>query len=323
MGSADGARHLLQSSPFALIHFVCLVEETSHELHRECRAFRVDRGLGWNHVRPRRLWRRDTSRSGQQARAAENSRNFRTMYKSAGGVTSADSWDDGVVAVSTGSAREKRRLQKESETKSEGVAPIAAEPNTEAYDKIVDNPFHRAASEPLSTFSIDVDTASYANVRRFLSQNMLPPKDAVRIEEMLELLPLSRRASLELERASVRRPCRGRRLSLERRAPAGAHRHRRPADRPVPAAAQQPRLPGRRLGLDARAQQAPAGPVGAPAIGRTARRERPGRHRRLRGGLGTGAALDLVHPEGRDHVGHRAVAGRRLDQRRRGHPARL
>jgi Ca-activated chloride channel family protein len=60
-----------------------------------------------------------------------------------------------------------------------------SEHNTEAYAKIVDNPFYRAANEPLSTFSIDVDTASYANIRRFLSQNMLPPKDAVRIEEML------------------------------------------------------------------------------------------------------------------------------------------
>jgi hypothetical protein len=60
-----------------------------------------------------------------------------------------------------------------------------AQPNTEAYNKIVDNPFLRTASEPLSTFSIDVDTASYANVRRFLNQNMLPAKDAVRIEEML------------------------------------------------------------------------------------------------------------------------------------------
>ncbi|MGO9468893.1 MAG: vWA domain-containing protein [Isosphaeraceae bacterium] len=62
---------------------------------------------------------------------------------------------------------------------------LDAEHNTEAYDKIVDNPFHRAGNEPLSTFSIDVDTASYSNVRRFLSQNMLPPKDAVRIEELL------------------------------------------------------------------------------------------------------------------------------------------
>jgi Ca-activated chloride channel family protein len=51
-------------------------------------------------------------------------------------------------------------------------------------NKIVENPSTRG-TEPLSTFSIDVDTASYANVRRFPHQNMLPPKDAVRIEEML------------------------------------------------------------------------------------------------------------------------------------------
>ncbi len=57
--------------------------------------------------------------------------------------------------------------------------------NTEAYDHISDNPFLRAAQNPLSTFSIDVDTASYANVRRFLTSNTLPPKDAVRIEELV------------------------------------------------------------------------------------------------------------------------------------------
>jgi Ca-activated chloride channel family protein len=57
--------------------------------------------------------------------------------------------------------------------------------NTEAYDRIVDNAFLAAASNPLSTFSIDVDTASYANVRRFLASGQLPPKDAVRIEELV------------------------------------------------------------------------------------------------------------------------------------------
>ena len=57
--------------------------------------------------------------------------------------------------------------------------------HTEAYDLIQDNPFLTAAQNPLSTFSIDVDTASYANVRRFLVQGQLPPKDAVRIEELL------------------------------------------------------------------------------------------------------------------------------------------
>ncbi len=54
-----------------------------------------------------------------------------------------------------------------------------------AYPRYVENPFTLVASEPLSTFSTDVDTASYANVRRFLNQNQLPPPDAVRIEELL------------------------------------------------------------------------------------------------------------------------------------------
>jgi Ca-activated chloride channel family protein len=57
--------------------------------------------------------------------------------------------------------------------------------NTEAYDRIEDNRFTRVAVDPLSTFSIDVDTASYANVRRFLNQGTLPPADAVRIEELI------------------------------------------------------------------------------------------------------------------------------------------
>ncbi len=57
--------------------------------------------------------------------------------------------------------------------------------NTEAYDRISDNQWHNAASSPLSTFSADVDTASYANVRRFLNLGQAPPKDAVRIEELI------------------------------------------------------------------------------------------------------------------------------------------
>ena len=55
----------------------------------------------------------------------------------------------------------------------------------EAFAPIVDNAFQDVSKDAQSTFSIDVDTASYANVRRFLNQNALPPKDAVRIEEML------------------------------------------------------------------------------------------------------------------------------------------
>jgi Ca-activated chloride channel family protein len=58
--------------------------------------------------------------------------------------------------------------------------------NTEAYDRIFDNPFLLATTNPLSTFSIEVNTASYTNVRRFLlHERRLPPKDAVRIAELI------------------------------------------------------------------------------------------------------------------------------------------
>jgi len=57
--------------------------------------------------------------------------------------------------------------------------------NTETYDSIDENGFCTVENSPLSTFSIDVDTASYANVRRFLRQQRMPPAGAVRIEEMI------------------------------------------------------------------------------------------------------------------------------------------
>ena len=57
--------------------------------------------------------------------------------------------------------------------------------NAERYDEIADNSFMSASSEPLSTFSVDVDTASYANVRRILREGQWPTSGAVRIEEMI------------------------------------------------------------------------------------------------------------------------------------------
>jgi Ca-activated chloride channel homolog len=59
------------------------------------------------------------------------------------------------------------------------------EMNTENYAHVTDNPFLSVADQPLSTFSIDVDTASYSNARRFLNDGSLPPKDSIRIEEWL------------------------------------------------------------------------------------------------------------------------------------------
>jgi len=61
--------------------------------------------------------------------------------------------------------------------------------NTERYAGIRENPLQRVADSPVSTFSLDVDTGSYSNVRRFLANGTLPPKDAVRIEELVNYFP--------------------------------------------------------------------------------------------------------------------------------------
>jgi Ca-activated chloride channel homolog len=64
-----------------------------------------------------------------------------------------------------------------------------AEPDAEAYAATADTGFARVADSPLSTFSIDVDTASYSNVRRFLQGGQLPPPGAVRVEELINYFP--------------------------------------------------------------------------------------------------------------------------------------
>jgi Ca-activated chloride channel homolog len=66
-----------------------------------------------------------------------------------------------------------------------GQPHVAPRFNTEAYDHIEESGLRRVVNDPLSTFSIDVDTASYANVRRFLKDGALPPAGAVRIEELI------------------------------------------------------------------------------------------------------------------------------------------
>ena len=81
------------------------------------------------------------------------------------------------------------------------VARFAAMPATESYPQgyreeqreqyqaLADNPVHSVAETPVSTFSADVDTGAYANVRRLLNQGRLPPEGAVRLEEMVNYFP--------------------------------------------------------------------------------------------------------------------------------------
>ncbi|SIO65126.1 prepilin-type processing-associated H-X9-DG domain-containing protein [Singulisphaera sp. GP187] len=108
------------------------------------------------------------------------------LTRAAGEVISADSADgpSGPVGLATFAPAGQPVAAHAART---GLTSTVA--NTEDYDHVVDNPFLRVRDEPLSTFSVDVDTASYANVRRFLDHNTLPPVDAVRIEEMLNYFP--------------------------------------------------------------------------------------------------------------------------------------
>ena len=69
------------------------------------------------------------------------------------------------------------------------LPPAYREQYREQYQKLADNPVHAVAESPVSTFSIDVDTGSYANVRRFLSQGQLPPAEVVRLEELVNYFP--------------------------------------------------------------------------------------------------------------------------------------
>lgn len=64
-----------------------------------------------------------------------------------------------------------------------GIAPAPAD--TERYPDATPNPVKRTSDQPISTFSIDVDTAAYSNVRRFIDEGRSPPRDAVRVEELI------------------------------------------------------------------------------------------------------------------------------------------
>ena len=91
---------------------------------------------------------------------------------------------NGVVVISTKNEIYKNLSEKELDKKL-NIMPIPTEPTQEDYDAFVENAFESPKTAPLSTFSIDVDNASYTNIRRFLNNGQKVPKDAVRVEEMV------------------------------------------------------------------------------------------------------------------------------------------
>ena len=142
----------------------------------------------------------------------------------------------------------------------------AGDIDTEKYPDAKPNPVKAVSAEPVSTFSIDVDTASYANVRRYLNEGRLPPRDAVRIEELINYfhydypLPTIAHAARSTDRS-------GNALALGERQNAAAYRLARlqhPASR-APAA--QSRAAARSSRLDGGRQQAAAGEESLPHPG--------------------------------------------------------
>ncbi|MNF33539.1 von Willebrand factor [compost metagenome] len=96
---------------------------------------------------------------------------------------------NGVIVVATKNGIYQNLTEKELQKKLNELevtpTPNPIETNQEDYNSLVENPFESPKAAPLSTFSIDVDNASYTNVRRFLNNGETVPKDAVRVEEMV------------------------------------------------------------------------------------------------------------------------------------------
>lgn len=87
-----------------------------------------------------------------------------------------------------------RRAKKDKSTAAAPYqAPVYMNPSNESYKKDAENDFKNVSANPLSTISVDVDRASYSNIRRFINQGQTPPADAVRIEERLTISTISTR----------------------------------------------------------------------------------------------------------------------------------
>jgi len=98
------------------------------------------------------------------------------------------------VGAPVAKAKEARANDAAAAVADEAPRDDAASRSNESYEEVKDNPFMLAEKNPFSTFSIDVDTAAYSNTRSFLTANSLPPKDVVRIEELVNYFPYEYKA---------------------------------------------------------------------------------------------------------------------------------
>ena len=91
----------------------------------------------------------------------------------------------GIAAEAAPTAAFNEALQMAGSPAATCCFPSALPEDRENYEHLTGNPVRLVSEQPVSTFSIDVDTGSYANVRRFLNAGVLPPEDAVRVEELI------------------------------------------------------------------------------------------------------------------------------------------
>lgn len=124
----------------------------------------------------------------RQAEAAQQAAKKAAEYKANAEAKAASLADPKAGSLATAEAP-----QHEMRTRAVASKAFAAQGGnvmgTARYEHYDENPIKQVSQAPLATFSLDVDTGSYANVRRFLNQGQLPPPEAVRVEEMLNYFP--------------------------------------------------------------------------------------------------------------------------------------
>jgi len=204
------------------------------------------------------------------------------------------------------------RAEADREDRFRGIRQPRAEFNTAAYDHIAENPFLDAKADPLSTFSIDVDTASYSNVRRFINEGSLPPKDAVRVEEMINYFTYDYPQPSDGKPFAVHVG----ELPVGNVPSAGADRTKRKRDRDRQARPEQSGFPSRCFGIDDAAGTTAASETGDAIAGREANRERSRSDSGLCGRLGIGVAINHGRSQGTDSRSAGKFASRGFDKRR-------
>lgn len=99
-------------------------------------------------------------------------------------ITTVEGTDE-MYAVDIAELQEHKAIVEEAPRELAYIRIPQERPNNEEYSQFAENKFRLASEEPLSTFSVDVDAASYSNLRRFINRGELPNKDAIRIEELI------------------------------------------------------------------------------------------------------------------------------------------